>query len=179
MFACVVALIVACTPLATLADIEFVNVSYQSAVVDSGQITLHGTVVKPKGAQPSRVVNAPFSFLHSTGNGPFYGAVLISGSGPNNRWETDGPLEPLRDIAVQLATKVQCEQLAVCVGDLCPLLTGRHGRSCLRQALLWIPSWLYLPILQPERHNELRDSSRTECFRFCQVCVHFVLAFFP
>ena len=61
-------------------------VSFQSAPVLSGQITLHGSLVSP-----------------SSGSSRYPGVLLISGSGPNDRWEDSGSSRPFYDIATFLA----------------------------------------------------------------------------
>ncbi|CAF0950649.1 unnamed protein product, partial [Didymodactylos carnosus] len=65
------------------------NVSFESADVPSGKITLFGTIFIPDTASSAR---------------PVPGCVLIHGSGGNNRWEEGDGVRVFEDIAIKLAT---------------------------------------------------------------------------
>lgn len=67
-------------PASTAAGVRQVSVGI-------GSPALRGTLTMPAGA------------------GPFPAVVLVSGSGPNDQDETDGPNKPLRDIALGLAAR--------------------------------------------------------------------------
>jgi dienelactone hydrolase len=64
------------------------EVQFLSSQLPSGQIRLHGTI-----------------FMPSTSSNKNPAAVLVSGSGPSNRYEEVGGLRPLYDIGYQLAVR--------------------------------------------------------------------------
>ena len=53
---------------------------------------------------PGYAPGLPAKLTLPAGDGPFVGALLLSGSGPNDLDETIGPNKPLRDVAWQLAS---------------------------------------------------------------------------
>jgi dienelactone hydrolase len=72
--------------LTTSSEVILEEVQFLSSQLPSGQIILHGTIFRPSS---------------SSNNSP--AAVLVTGSGPANRYEEAGGLRPLYDIGYQLA----------------------------------------------------------------------------
>jgi hypothetical protein len=87
-------------PFGSGSGFSIVNVSFPSEPVPSGQLTLLGSLVLPD----------PTAFQP-----PYPAAVLISGSGPNDRWETDPSTVPSRPACVWSCAAAAAHTLCLCL----------------------------------------------------------------